>query len=161
MFKVCYIIYFCCMITVVLRIMQGAYFVVTSLLWFQFDVLSLIPLDLFYLKVGVVPWLRLPRYLKVSAFPLHLETIIHFLISWIKHYTITMLAKLRLRWGRKHLLSWVLQNTHINVHVLFKYSWSLCMKIFNWLLFDLHFTDSDFLGVFWALRSGSEIGSYS
>lgn len=32
MFKVCYIIYFCCMITVVLRIMQGAYFVVTSLL---------------------------------------------------------------------------------------------------------------------------------
>lgn len=27
--------------------------------------------------------------------------------------------------------------------------------------FDLHFTDSDFLGVFWALRSGSEIGSYS
>lgn len=67
--------------------MQGSYklvnecmFVVTSLLCFQFDVLSLMPLDLFYLKVGVVPWLRLPRYLKVSAFSLHVETIMHFLI---------------------------------------------------------------------------------
>ncbi|XP_052716502.1 cyclic nucleotide-gated cation channel beta-1-like isoform X3 [Crassostrea angulata] len=35
---------------------------------FKFDVLSLIPLDLFYLKVGVVPWLRLPRYLKIQTF---------------------------------------------------------------------------------------------
>ncbi|XP_022344141.2 uncharacterized protein LOC111137130 isoform X4 [Crassostrea virginica] len=35
---------------------------------FKFDLLSLTPLDLFYLKVGVVPWLRLPRYLKIQTF---------------------------------------------------------------------------------------------
>ncbi|XP_062611191.1 cyclic nucleotide-gated cation channel beta-1-like isoform X2 [Saccostrea cucullata] len=35
---------------------------------FKFDVLSLLPLDFFYFKVGVVPWLRFPRYFKIQTF---------------------------------------------------------------------------------------------
>ncbi|XP_060076393.1 uncharacterized protein LOC132556018 [Ylistrum balloti] len=35
---------------------------------FKFDVLSLLPLDLFYLLLGVVPWFRLPRLLKIQTF---------------------------------------------------------------------------------------------
>ncbi|XP_021371305.1 uncharacterized protein LOC110461901 isoform X2 [Mizuhopecten yessoensis] len=35
---------------------------------FKFDVLSLLPLDLFYLLWGVVPWFRLPRLLKIQTF---------------------------------------------------------------------------------------------
>lgn len=34
---------------------------------FQMDVLSLLPLDFFYFWVGFNPWLRLPRFLKVST----------------------------------------------------------------------------------------------
>ncbi|KAK3086855.1 hypothetical protein FSP39_024446, partial [Pinctada imbricata] len=34
----------------------------------EFDFLSLLPLDLFYLLTGVVPWLRLPRVLKIQTF---------------------------------------------------------------------------------------------
>lgn len=36
-----------------------------SLLLFQFDVISLVPLELFYFKTGINPLLRLPRLLKV------------------------------------------------------------------------------------------------
>ncbi|XP_069114522.1 uncharacterized protein [Argopecten irradians] len=35
---------------------------------FKFDVLSLLPLDLFYLMLGVVPWFRLPRLFKIQTF---------------------------------------------------------------------------------------------
>lgn len=33
---------------------------------FQFDVASLVPLELFYFKTGINPLLRLPRLLKVK-----------------------------------------------------------------------------------------------
>ncbi|XP_056022845.1 cyclic nucleotide-gated cation channel beta-1-like isoform X6 [Ostrea edulis] len=35
---------------------------------FKFDVLSLMPLDFFYFRVGVVPWLRFPRYFKIQTY---------------------------------------------------------------------------------------------
>ncbi|XP_033753967.1 uncharacterized protein LOC117337215 isoform X3 [Pecten maximus] len=35
---------------------------------FKYDVLSLLPLDLFYLIFGVVPWCRLPRLFKIQTF---------------------------------------------------------------------------------------------
>ncbi|XP_050395780.1 cyclic nucleotide-gated cation channel beta-3 isoform X2 [Patella vulgata] len=35
---------------------------------FRLDVLALMPLDLFYLLVGVNPWLRVPRLLKIQTF---------------------------------------------------------------------------------------------
>ncbi|XP_061578751.1 cyclic nucleotide-gated cation channel beta-3-like [Cololabis saira] len=35
---------------------------------FKFDVISLVPLELFYFKVGINPLLRLPRLLKINSF---------------------------------------------------------------------------------------------
>lgn len=35
----------------------------------QFDVASLVPLELFYFKTGINPLLRLPRLLKVAFIP--------------------------------------------------------------------------------------------
>ncbi|KAJ8303480.1 hypothetical protein KUTeg_019876 [Tegillarca granosa] len=40
----------------------------TKKLMFKFDLLSLLPLDLLYLVVGVIPWLRFPRILKIQTF---------------------------------------------------------------------------------------------
>lgn len=44
---------------------------------FKFDVVSLVPLELFYFKTGVNPLLRLPRLLKVTPPTklLHSETL--------------------------------------------------------------------------------------
>ncbi len=38
---------------------------------FQFDVASLVPLELFYFKTGINPLLRLPRLLKVRFITVH------------------------------------------------------------------------------------------
>lgn len=131
------------MITAVFRIMQGSYklvnecmFVVTSLLCFQFDVLSLMPLDLFYLKVGVVPWLRLPRYLKVSAFSLHVETIMHFLIWFIKklhlNYVCEIESTSRLKKKIATCISSLTLHLNINTKYTYKCSYSNTVEAFTW-----------------------------
>uniref|UniRef100_A0A3B4XIC0 Cyclic nucleotide gated channel subunit beta 1b n=1 Tax=Seriola lalandi dorsalis TaxID=1841481 RepID=A0A3B4XIC0_SERLL len=55
-----------------LQFIRGGDIVVIRVRWyltvFQFDVASLVPLELFYFKTGINPLLRLPRLLKINSF---------------------------------------------------------------------------------------------